>query len=209
MPDLEAVRKILEELAPRGHCLHLRGLPFAATADDVEAFLSPIPLAAPGAGAVVFTFTADGRPTGEAYVEVVDEAAAAAAMLKHKDRMGARYIEVFASTKHDLLQAAQAAQYQASQAALRRRWAALGLGGAGGPGAAFGVAAPAGYGRVPGQVVVAQVGPPAAVSADELAQAFQGEQATRCPAPQRRACTQTHHVQPARAHAAWRRQGTS
>jgi hypothetical protein len=138
MPDLEAVRKILEDARPRGHCLRLRGLPFSATAADVIAFLEGVQLAE-GPGAIVFTFTADGRPTGEAYVEVVDEAAVAAAMQKHKELMGARYIEVFASTKHDLVQAAQQAQFQQSQAALRRQWAALnalpGAGGAPGGGA--------------------------------------------------------------------------
>ncbi|KAI8467034.1 MAG: hypothetical protein J3K34DRAFT_352532, partial [Monoraphidium minutum] len=81
--------------------LRLRGLPFSATAADVAAFLSGAALAG-GPEGIVFTFTADGRPTGEAYVEVADEASAAAAMLKHKEVMGARYIEVFSSTKHDL-----------------------------------------------------------------------------------------------------------
>lgn len=132
MPDLEAVRKILEDSQPRGHCIRLRGLPFSAAARDVAAFLSGVSLAE-GPDSIIFTFTADGRPTGEAYVEVADEAAAAAAMQKHKERMGNRYIEVFASTKHDLLQAAQQARFLASQAALRQRWGAaavaMGIGG--------------------------------------------------------------------------------
>ncbi|GBF88809.1 hypothetical protein Rsub_01710 [Raphidocelis subcapitata] len=147
LPDLEAVRTILEESAPRGHCLRLRGLPFSAAAADVAAFLEGVALAE-GPEAIVLTFTADGRPTGEAYVEVADEAAAAAAMAKHKERMGPRYIEVFASTKHDLLQAAQQAQFHQGQAVLRRRWAALG-GGDGGGGAVGGGAAGGGAARGP------------------------------------------------------------
>jgi hypothetical protein len=181
MPDLEAVRKILEEARPRGHCLRLRGLPFSATAADVVAFLEGVALSE-GTDSIVFTYTADGRPTGEAYIEVADEAAAAAAMAKHKERMGPRYIEVFASTKHDLLQASQQAQFQQGQAALRRRWAALnaagaGLGsgglGMGGPlrmgpqGGGLGMGTP--YGAAPYGGLGGGMG-----GVDALAQAFEG-----------------------------------
>lgn len=157
LPDLEAVRKILEESRPRGHCLRLRGLPFSATAPDVAAFLEGVRLAE-GPESMVFTFTADGRPTGEAYVEVVDEAAVVAAMQKHKELMGTRYIEVFASTKHDLLQAAQQAQFQQSQAALRRRFASLNVVPVAAVGVAGAAAAPLMLGTGIGAVLQQQPG---------------------------------------------------
>lgn len=56
---------------------------------------------------VIFTWTPDGRPTGEAFVELKDEEAQREAMKRHKELMGNRYIELFTSTKADLIQAIQ------------------------------------------------------------------------------------------------------
>jgi hypothetical protein len=44
------------------------------------------------------------RPAGEAYIEVKDDEGRQRAMTRHKGMMGSRYIEVFASTKADMLQ---------------------------------------------------------------------------------------------------------
>jgi hypothetical protein len=57
-----------------------------------------------GIEGVIFTWTPDGRPTGEAFVELQDAAAQAAAMRKHKEMMGSRYIEMFSSTKAAMIQ---------------------------------------------------------------------------------------------------------
>lgn len=62
---------------------------------------------AEGDDAIVFTHTVDGRPTGEAYIELADKDAQTAAMMRHKELMGSRYIEIFHSSKMDKLQAQQ------------------------------------------------------------------------------------------------------
>ena len=56
----------------QGWVLRMRGLPFTATAADVVRFFEGLELAR-GAAGVVFTCTADGRPLGEAYVELPTE----------------------------------------------------------------------------------------------------------------------------------------
>jgi len=48
--------------------------------------------------------TPDGRPTGEAFVELKDEEGQKEAMKRHKEVMGTRYIELFTSSKADLVQ---------------------------------------------------------------------------------------------------------
>jgi hypothetical protein len=45
---------------------------------------------------------------GECYVELADRDAQSAAMMRHKELMGSRYIEIFHSSKMDKLQAQQA-----------------------------------------------------------------------------------------------------
>lgn len=77
--------QVLEDARLQGCVVRLRGLPYSASASDVAAFFSGVQLA-DGDDAIVFTHTVDGRPTGEAYVELADEAAQAAAMTKHKVR---------------------------------------------------------------------------------------------------------------------------
>ena len=47
----------------------------------------------------------DGRPTGEAFVEVPSEAAQQRALTLHRARMGQRYIEIFVASKPDMQQA--------------------------------------------------------------------------------------------------------
>lgn len=89
-----------------GHVVRLRGLPFSSTAADVVAFFEGVETVG-GEGGVVFTCTPDGRPTGEAYVEVAGEEALAAALGRHKEKIGARYIEIFQSSKGDMFQAVQ------------------------------------------------------------------------------------------------------
>jgi hypothetical protein len=65
----------------------------------------------------------DGRPIGEAYVELADEQALSLAMTRHKELMGNRYIEVFNSSKVDKLMALQHARYHLdSQPRSRCEW---------------------------------------------------------------------------------------
>jgi hypothetical protein len=57
-----------------------------------------------GAASIVFTCTPDGRPKGEVYVEFPNEDAQKEALKRHKNEMGERYIELFLSTKANMIQ---------------------------------------------------------------------------------------------------------
>jgi hypothetical protein len=119
----------------QGHVIRLRGLPFASSAEDVAGFLAPVqPVGAEGG--VVFTCTPDGgRPTGEAYVEVGSPEDKAAALGKHKERLGTRYIEVFESSKGDMFHAVHLRGFYTAEGGTRRHHppAARPPGGAGAP----------------------------------------------------------------------------
>jgi len=72
------------------HSVHMRGLPFKATDDDIADFFRPVV-------PVDCTFVEDnsGRPSGEADVEFSSHEDAVRAMSKDKLNMGHRYIELF------------------------------------------------------------------------------------------------------------------
>lgn len=128
-----------------GHVVRLRGLPFSSTAADVVAFFEGVETVG-GEGGVVFTCTPDGRPTGEAYVEVAGEEALAAALGRHKEKIGARYIEIFQSSKGDMFQAVQQHGYFTCVGGRRRHhWHQQHGGAGGGGGAAAAAAASAQY----------------------------------------------------------------
>jgi hypothetical protein len=95
---------MLEDRSMQGFVVRLRGLPYTAKEADVRAFLDGIQLSAVP-DCIVLAHAPTGRPTGEAYVELADEQALTLAMTRHKEVMGARYIEVFNSSKMDKLQA--------------------------------------------------------------------------------------------------------
>lgn len=114
--DLAAIKKVLEDSRLQGFVVRLRGLPYSATAADIKQFFSGVQLSEDD-DAIVFAQSVDGRPTGEAYVELADERALSLAMTRHKELMGNRYIEIFNSSKVDKLQAVQQARFlmQSSQ----------------------------------------------------------------------------------------------
>lgn len=47
----------------------------------------------------------DGRPNGEAFVEFVEEIAVEEAIKYHKSSIGSRYVEIFKSSRADMMQA--------------------------------------------------------------------------------------------------------
>ncbi|XP_076856961.1 G-rich sequence factor 1 [Brachyhypopomus gauderio] len=72
------------------HCVHMRGLPFQATAADIVNFFSPIrPVK------VLMEFGPDGRTSGEAQAHFASHHDAVAAMDKDKEYIQDRYIELF------------------------------------------------------------------------------------------------------------------
>lgn len=92
----------------------MRGLPFVTTAEAVVEFFGGVEVVR-GAEGVVFTRLPDGRPTGEAYVEFPTKEAQDEAMKRQKEKLGPRYIELFVSSKGDMLQAVQHNGYYTSQ----------------------------------------------------------------------------------------------
>uniref|UniRef100_A0A7I4A7R3 RRM domain-containing protein n=1 Tax=Physcomitrium patens TaxID=3218 RepID=A0A7I4A7R3_PHYPA len=78
------------------------------TSADITAFFKGMQVVADG----IFLCThADGRPTGEAFVEFVNEETAARAMQLHREPMGSRYVELFRSTKGEMMTAVQQRMY--------------------------------------------------------------------------------------------------
>ena len=77
-----------------------RGLPWSATAKDVVNFFDGSNIVG-GASGVHFVSAADGRSSGQCYVEVETQEDVEAALAKHKEKIGARYIEVFEASEHD------------------------------------------------------------------------------------------------------------
>ncbi|KAL1245527.1 Heterogeneous nuclear ribonucleoprotein [Trichinella spiralis] len=76
-----------------GFALHMRGLPYKATANDIMEFFYPIKIMN-----VRILFDERNRPTGEADVEFQCESDALEALKKDRKTMGERYIELFINT---------------------------------------------------------------------------------------------------------------
>ena len=66
-----------------GHSVHMRGLPFDSTEDDIVQFFSPL-----NPVSIRIIYEPNGRPKGEADVDFATHEAATAAMGKHKQNMG-------------------------------------------------------------------------------------------------------------------------
>lgn len=77
----------------------LRGLPFESTKTDIADFFAGIEIAPYG---ITVTMDPTGRPSGDAYVELADAAEVEKALLKNKEKIGRRYIEIFKCAKHDV-----------------------------------------------------------------------------------------------------------
>ncbi|EFJ14378.1 hypothetical protein SELMODRAFT_446014 [Selaginella moellendorffii] len=84
--------------------VRMRGMPYSCTSADIMAFFKGMQVAPDG----IFLCThADGRPTGEAFVEFINEETAARAMQLHREPMGSRYVELFKSTKGEMMTSVQ------------------------------------------------------------------------------------------------------
>jgi heterogeneous nuclear ribonucleoprotein F/H len=92
--------------------LKLRGLPFSATKDDIISFFDDAALAlAPLVhDSIHIVCSHDGRPSGVAFVEFGSAEDAKGAMRKDRHSMGARYVELFPSSREEATRAATAAR---------------------------------------------------------------------------------------------------
>lgn len=88
--------------------IRMRGMPYSCTSADITAFFKGMQIVPDG----IFLCThADSRPTGEAFVEFVNEETASRAMQLHREPMGSRYVELFRSTKAEMMTAVQQRMY--------------------------------------------------------------------------------------------------
>ncbi|XP_008334430.1 uncharacterized protein LOC103397816 [Cynoglossus semilaevis] len=78
------------------HCVHMRGLPFRTSGEDIVKFFSPLPVSS-----ILIACGADGRPNGEADVHFSCHQDAVAAMSRDKHYIGERFIELFLNSTRD------------------------------------------------------------------------------------------------------------
>ncbi|KAI1706208.1 RNA-binding protein sym-2 [Ditylenchus destructor] len=101
--DSEAVRFASKDAAM---IIRMRGLPFQTTEQQVKDFFAD-PKEDTGIvepGGIMFVNRPDGRPSGDAFVLFANEAAGRRALMKHKQRIGTRYIELFRTTQAEVQQ---------------------------------------------------------------------------------------------------------
>ena len=79
------------------HVVRIRGLSFTTTEQDVYNFFGNLHISA-----LHIIVDAMGRPSGDAYIELETSDDEAAAIARHRQTMGRRYIEVFACSPADL-----------------------------------------------------------------------------------------------------------
>ncbi|XP_006824910.1 heterogeneous nuclear ribonucleoprotein H3-like isoform X2 [Saccoglossus kowalevskii] len=84
-----------------GNVIRARGLPWSATADEVRSFFKGCKIAETENG-IKFTYTREGRPSGECFIELETEEDVKVALERHNDHMGHRYVEVFRSKKSEM-----------------------------------------------------------------------------------------------------------
>ncbi|KAG7245732.1 hypothetical protein CRUP_025168 [Coryphaenoides rupestris] len=75
-----------------GFVVRIRGLPWACTQEEVASFFSDCDIVGKVNG-ICFTFSKEGRPSGEAFVELMTAEDFKNAISKDRKYMGHRYIE--------------------------------------------------------------------------------------------------------------------
>ncbi|XP_005531815.1 PREDICTED: G-rich sequence factor 1 [Pseudopodoces humilis] len=96
--DVEGLMRSLrdESQAMSDGVVLLRGLPFTSTEEDIADFFSGLKITD-----IAFLYRGD-RRTGEAFVQFATPEMAAKALLRHREYMGSRYIEVYVSRKQQM-----------------------------------------------------------------------------------------------------------
>ncbi|XP_053559319.1 G-rich sequence factor 1 [Bombina bombina] len=79
--------------------VRLRGLPYSCSEQDILNFFSGLEIADEG---ITFILDQRGRKSGEAFVQFVSQENADQALLKHKQEIGSRYIEIFPSRRSEI-----------------------------------------------------------------------------------------------------------
>ncbi|KAM9357059.1 heterogeneous nuclear ribonucleoprotein H isoform 2-T2 [Symphorus nematophorus] len=88
-------------MADEGYVVRIRGLPWSCSVDEVQRFFSDCKIVNNGGG-IHFTYTREGRPSGEAFVELETEEDLKIAVKKDRETMGHRYVEVFKSNNVEM-----------------------------------------------------------------------------------------------------------
>ncbi|XP_062379888.1 heterogeneous nuclear ribonucleoprotein H-like isoform X5 [Sardina pilchardus] len=85
-----------------GYVVRVRGLPWSCSVDEVQRFFSEECKIASNGSSIHFTYTREGRPSGEAFVEFDSEEDLKIAVKKDRETMGHRYVEVFKSNNVEM-----------------------------------------------------------------------------------------------------------
>uniref|UniRef100_A0AAQ4RD64 Heterogeneous nuclear ribonucleoprotein H1 n=1 Tax=Gasterosteus aculeatus aculeatus TaxID=481459 RepID=A0AAQ4RD64_GASAC len=88
-------------MSDEGYVIRIRGLPWSCSVDEVQRFFSDCKII-PNGGGIHFTYTREGRPSGEAFVEMETEEDLKIAVKKDRETMGHRYVEVFKSNNVEM-----------------------------------------------------------------------------------------------------------
>ncbi|KAJ3588668.1 hypothetical protein NHX12_009522, partial [Muraenolepis orangiensis] len=79
-------------MAEEGFVVRIRGLPWSCSVEEVSSFFSDCKVAN-GGSSVHFTYTREGRPSGEAFVELESDEDLKIAVKKDRETLGHRYVE--------------------------------------------------------------------------------------------------------------------
>ncbi|XP_056878293.1 heterogeneous nuclear ribonucleoprotein H3 isoform X1 [Takifugu flavidus] len=88
-------------LNDEGYVVRIRGLPWSCTQEEVAGFFSDCDIIGKVNG-VCFTYSKEGRPSGEAFIELKTAEDFKNALAKDRKYMGHRYIEVFKSNRSEM-----------------------------------------------------------------------------------------------------------
>ncbi|RVE74640.1 hypothetical protein OJAV_G00024140 [Oryzias javanicus] len=88
-------------LSEEGYVVRIRGLPWSCTQEEVASFFSDCDIVGKING-VCFTYSKEGRPSGEAFIELKTAEDFKNALAKDRKYMGHRYIEVFKSNRSEM-----------------------------------------------------------------------------------------------------------
>lgn len=109
-----AIDNLDRKKEPR-HVVRARGLPYSCCGAEVVEFFSDHINIVNGEAGVHFTLTKEGRPSGEAYIELANENDLAKAIKMHRERLQDRYIEIFKSSAEEMEYVLEKAERQANQ----------------------------------------------------------------------------------------------